>query len=204
MIKDKFDALNPKKNTLVLLNQVKFLSYRHKSFLRFCSYIWLRWLCTVEVATKREAAGCKFVIMWCKKLYLLRITNSEKGTRPACANLWLISTYFCVAGEWDGFGQNIVQKWAWRVLLRMLRITITTYRKPVTGFIKCAYRGYFGIKLGDQEKDWAPHMVCKTRTETLRGWINDKRSLSFVSYHNSTKSKTKSHNKKSQDLICLN
>ena len=62
VIKDKSDALNPK-ITLVLLNQVKFLSYRHKSFLGFCSYIWLRWLCTVEVATKREAAGCNFVIM---------------------------------------------------------------------------------------------------------------------------------------------
>ena len=62
LIKDKSDALNPK-ITLVLLNQVQFLSYSHKSFLRFCSYIWLRWLCTVEVATKREAAGCNFVIM---------------------------------------------------------------------------------------------------------------------------------------------
>ena len=104
----------------------------------------------------------------------------------------------------DGFSQNIAQKEAWRVLLRMLSITITPYRKPVTGFIKYAYHGYFGIKLGDQDKAWAPHMVCKTRTETLRGWTNDMRSLSFVSYHNITKSKTKSHNKKSQDLICLN
>ena len=34
LIKDKSDALNPK-ITLVLLNQVKFLSYHHKSFLRF-------------------------------------------------------------------------------------------------------------------------------------------------------------------------
>ena len=62
LIKDMSDALNPK-ITLVLLNQVKFLSYRHKSFLRFCSYIWLRWLRAVEVATKREAAGCNFAIM---------------------------------------------------------------------------------------------------------------------------------------------
>ena len=71
----------------------------------------------------------------------------------------------------------------------MLIITITPYRKPVTDLIKCAYDGYFGIKLGDQDKPWAPHMVCKTRIETLRGWTNDKRSLSFVSYHNITKSK---------------
>ena len=59
------------------------------------------------------------------------------------------------------------------------------YRKPVTGFIKCAYHGYFGIKLGDQDKAWAPHMVCKTRTETLRGWTNDEESeLCLISqYH---------------------
>ena len=68
LIKDKSDALNPK-ITLVLLNRVKFFSYRHKSFLRFCSYIWLRWLCTVKVATKREATGCNFVIIRYKNLY---------------------------------------------------------------------------------------------------------------------------------------
>ena len=62
LIKNKSDALN-KKITSVLVNQAKFLSYCHKSFLRFCSHIWLRWLCTVEVATKRGATGCSFVIM---------------------------------------------------------------------------------------------------------------------------------------------
>ena len=36
-----------------------------------------------------------------------------------------------------------------------------------------------GIKLGDQDKSWAPHMVCKACTETLRGWTNGKRSLKF-------------------------
>ena len=37
--------------------------------------------------------------------------------------------------------------------------TIVPYRKPVTKFIKRAYHIYFGIKLGDQDKAWAPHMV---------------------------------------------
>ena len=68
LIKDKSDTLNPK-ITLLLLNQVKFFSYRHKSLLRFHSYICLRWLFTVEVATKREAAGCNFVIIRYKNLY---------------------------------------------------------------------------------------------------------------------------------------
>ena len=57
--------------------------------------------------------------------------------------------------------------------------TIAPNRKPVTSFIRRAYHAYFGIKLGDQDKAWAPHMVCKACTETLRGWTNGKRSLNF-------------------------
>ena len=57
--------------------------------------------------------------------------------------------------------------------------TIAPYRKPITSFITRAYHAYFGIKLADQDKAWAPHMVCKACTETLRGWTNGKRSLNF-------------------------
>ena len=31
-----------------------------------------------------------------------------------------------------------------------------------------AYEVYFGMKLGDQDKSWALHKVCKHCTETLR------------------------------------
>ena len=37
-------------------------------------------------------------------------------------------------------------------------------RNPVTSFIKRAYHAYFGMKMGDQEKAWAPHMAGKTCT----------------------------------------
>ena len=57
--------------------------------------------------------------------------------------------------------------------------TIASNRKPVTSFITRAYHAYFGIKLADQDKAWAPHMMCKTCTKTLRGWTNSKRSLNF-------------------------
>jgi len=30
------------------------------------------------------------------------------------------------------------------------------------------------VKLGDQEKKWAPHIVCKSCTTRLGGWINYK------------------------------
>ena len=31
----------------------------------------------------------------------------------------------------------------------------------ITDFVKKAYRGYFGVKLGDQDKPFAPHVSCK-------------------------------------------
>ncbi|XP_047496459.1 uncharacterized protein LOC125044058 [Penaeus chinensis] len=36
--------------------------------------------------------------------------------------------------------------------------TIVPNGNPVTGFIERAYHAYFGIKLGDQDRAWAPHM----------------------------------------------
>lgn len=58
--------------------------------------------------------------------------------------------------------------------------TFKENRKPVTDFVKRAYNAYFSVKLGDQDKLWAPHFVCKTCTEHLRQWTNGKRrSLKF-------------------------
>ena len=50
-------------------------------------------------------------------------------------------------------------------------------RKPIFEFVKRAYVGYFGVKLRDQDKLWAPHIVCKTCTEHLRQWTNGKKKL---------------------------
>nr|CAI5868801.1 unnamed protein product [Callosobruchus analis] len=48
-------------------------------------------------------------------------------------------------------------------------------RRAITEFVKQAYLAYFGVKLGDQDKTWAPHLVCKTCTEQLRQWTTGKR-----------------------------
>ena len=34
---------------------------------------------------------------------------------------------------------------------------------------------YFEVKLGDQDKNWAPHQVCRTWVENSRQWIKQKR-----------------------------
>ena len=57
--------------------------------------------------------------------------------------------------------------------------TIVANRKSVTSFIKRVYLAYFGIKIGDQDKEWAPHTVCKICTEALRQWTYGKRNLKF-------------------------
>ena len=41
--------------------------------------------------------------------------------------------------------------------------------------MKSAYFSYFGIKLGDQDKQWVPHKVCRTCVEGLRLWKNGKK-----------------------------
>ena len=54
--------------------------------------------------------------------------------------------------------------------------TLEKNRKPVTDFVTRVYLGYFGVKLADQDKIWAPHIVCKTCTEHLRQWTSGNRS----------------------------
>ena len=58
--------------------------------------------------------------------------------------------------------------------------TLVPNRNPVTTFIRQTYHAYFGMKLGDQDKAWAPHMVCKSYTEYLHQWSKGKKtSLKF-------------------------
>ena len=49
-------------------------------------------------------------------------------------------------------------------------------RRNITEFVRKAYYAYFGIKLGDQDKPWAQHTVCRTCIEQLRQWVNGKRT----------------------------
>jgi len=47
-------------------------------------------------------------------------------------------------------------------------------------FEKLAYLAYFKVMLGDQDKAWSPHIVCKQCVEHLRQWTKKARnSLHF-------------------------
>jgi hypothetical protein len=53
-------------------------------------------------------------------------------------------------------------------------------RRNITAFVKKAYDPYFGMKLGDQDKTWAPYKACRTFIEQLRQWMSGERnSLPF-------------------------
>lgn len=54
--------------------------------------------------------------------------------------------------------------------------TIAKHQRNITEFIKKAYHAYFGVKLGDQDKPWAPHKVCFQCVELLRKWTKGTRS----------------------------
>jgi len=58
--------------------------------------------------------------------------------------------------------------------------TIKSQRRKISDFVKKAYFNYFKMKLGDQNKPWARHKVCKTCEETLRLWFKSyKKSFCF-------------------------
>lgn len=55
-------------------------------------------------------------------------------------------------------------------------LTTSKQQRNITEFIKKAYHAYFGYKLGDQDKPWAPHKVCLQCVEVLRKWTKGTRS----------------------------
>ena len=58
--------------------------------------------------------------------------------------------------------------------------TLQSNRKGISEFVKCAYLAYLKVMLGDQDKAWAPHIVCKQCVEHLRQWTKkDSKSFHF-------------------------
>lgn len=53
--------------------------------------------------------------------------------------------------------------------------TVLKQQLNITDFVKKVYFAYFGLKLGDQDKVWAPHKVCKRCVEDLRNWFKGKK-----------------------------
>lgn len=60
-------------------------------------------------------------------------------------------------------------------------VTFSKQKRPITSIVRTAYFHYFGTKVGDQDKRWAPKICCNTCSVNLRSWLNNKgRSMSFA------------------------
>ena len=53
--------------------------------------------------------------------------------------------------------------------------TIKKRQRNTSDFVEKVYFAYFDIKLGDQDKSWAPHKVCSICVEELRQWFQGKK-----------------------------
>ena len=60
-------------------------------------------------------------------------------------------------------------------------VVLPKHQAKITDFVKKAYRDYFGIILGDQDKPFTPQVCCNICVENLRDWRNGKRkSMPFA------------------------
>lgn len=53
-------------------------------------------------------------------------------------------------------------------------VTLKKHQRKLTDHIKALYHAYFGCKVGDQEKSWAPHICCSRCSHALSLWFNGK------------------------------
>ena len=60
------------------------------------------------------------------------------------------------------------------------KYTLQHKRVQSAEFVEKAYYAYFGVKVGDQNKPWAPHVACKSCVEHLREWSNGKRKTGLM------------------------
>lgn len=60
-------------------------------------------------------------------------------------------------------------------------VTLKQYKRRLTARVKKLYESYFGCKLGDQDKKWAPHIGCVKCTSSLSTWAKGTgRGLKFA------------------------
>ena len=54
--------------------------------------------------------------------------------------------------------------------------TIKAQRRSITLDLKKINKLYFGCRLGDQDKQWAPHQICTSCSSGLQNWLNKRTS----------------------------
>ena len=59
------------------------------------------------------------------------------------------------------------------------RFTTPKEKGKITEFIQNAYHAYFGVRLGDQDKRWAPHRFCASCVFILSLWTKGEKHFTF-------------------------
>ena len=52
-------------------------------------------------------------------------------------------------------------------------------RFEITSFHKQVYHACFGVGLGDQDKPWAPRVVCLNCVKTMEKWLMGESNFAF-------------------------
>ena len=54
-------------------------------------------------------------------------------------------------------------------------VVLPGHQAKIKDFVKKRYQAYFGVKLGGQDKPFAPQICCEKCVENFRDWRNKKR-----------------------------
>jgi len=54
--------------------------------------------------------------------------------------------------------------------------TPKSQKRTITTDLRKIYGAYFGCRLGDQEKKWAPHIICSACSNGLHDWLNGRKA----------------------------
>ena len=58
-------------------------------------------------------------------------------------------------------------------------VTFKKHQRTLTPLVKKCYELYFGCKVGDQDKKWAPHICCLSCVKKLTGWVKGNGKMKF-------------------------
>ena len=61
---------------------------------------------------------------------------------------------------------------------------LASQKRNITRFAQKVYLGDVQVKLGNQDKIWAPHKAWKTCVETLKFWTQGKSSVAIWNTNN--------------------
>ena len=62
----------------------------------------------------------------------------------------------------------------------MWGLTFKDQQRSLIPLFKKCYELYFRCKVGDQDKNWAPHICCSTCVKRLTDWAKGSRHINFA------------------------